>query len=125
MIGARLTAQGVRPMIAFFYSLAPCALGHLYRESSIEYQVLPATKAASIKEPVTSIPQPLTRILESSEPGISTSYPSALLTESTTTRKAGGLDFPALMGGEIQKHVCALIVAVVIRLRRIWKQPIK
>jgi hypothetical protein len=68
--------------------------------------------------------------------------------ESKTTRKAGGLDFPAPMGGETQKHVCALkwllknvplferffynplyqpqrfyekriIVAVVIRLRRI------
>ena len=33
--------------------------------------------------------------------------------ESTTTRKAGGLDFPVPMGGERQKHVCALIVAVV------------
>jgi hypothetical protein len=33
--------------------------------------------------------------------------------ESTTTRKAGGLDFPALMGAEKQKHVSALIVAVV------------
>jgi hypothetical protein len=30
------------------------------------------------------------------------------LYESTTTRKAGGLDFPALRGGERQKHVCAL-----------------
>ena len=33
--------------------------------------------------------------------------------ESTTTRKAGGLDFPAPMSGERQKHFCALIVAVV------------
>jgi hypothetical protein len=39
--------------------------------------------------------------------------------ESTTTRKAGGLDFPAPMGGERQTHGSALIVAVVIRLRRI------
>ena len=31
-----------------------------------------------------------------------------IASESTTTRKAGGLDFPALMGGERQKHVCAL-----------------
>jgi hypothetical protein len=33
--------------------------------------------------------------------------------ESTTTRKAGGLDFLALMDGGRQKHVSALIVAVV------------
>jgi hypothetical protein len=35
--------------------------------------------------------------------------------ETTTTRKAGGLDFPAPWGGENQKHIRALIVAVVVR----------
>ena len=39
--------------------------------------------------------------------------------ESTTTPKAGGMDFPALKGGKTQKGVSALLVAVVIRLRRI------
>jgi hypothetical protein len=43
--------------------------------------------------------------------------------EPTITRKAGGLEFPALMGGGSQQHVRALKVAVVTRLRRIEKQP--
>ena len=47
-----------------------------------------------------------------------------VLREPTSTRKAGGLNFPALMGGGRQKHVSALTVAAVIRLWRIWKQPI-
>jgi hypothetical protein len=38
--------------------------------------------------------------------------------------QSGWLGFSRPWGGESQKHVSALIVAVVIRLRRICKQPI-
>jgi hypothetical protein len=37
--------------------------------------------------------------------------------ESTNTRKAGGLNFPAPMGGQRHEHARALIVAVVIRYK--------
>jgi len=42
-----------------------------------------------------------------------------LVDGSTTSRQAGGVDFPALLGGGRQKHTSAFIVAGVIRLRRI------
>ena len=43
----------------------------------------------------------------------------AIERESATTRKAGGVNLPELMGGEKQMHICALIAAVVIRREQI------
>jgi hypothetical protein len=45
--------------------------------------------------------------------------------ESKTTRKAGGLDFPAPMGGETQKHVCALkwLLKNVPLFERLFSRP--